>query len=102
MEGLCEGLGRFEMYRFLGFVCLALVFSRFVFRFAKVCVDEMIDSYTLCKIMCCDSYVLGILNVGRMYMYIVFHVTCGCANVYFHLVSMCSPKTCVSACDARR
>ena len=80
---------------------LANVFSRFVFRFAKVCVGEMIDSYIFVELCAAVHMCLRILNVGRMYMCIVFHVTCGCANVYFHLVSMCTPQTCVLACDVR-
>ena len=73
-------------------MCLANVFSRFVFRFAKVCVGEMIDSYIFVELCAANHMCLRILNVGRMYMYIVFHVTCGRANVYFHLASMCSPR----------
>ena len=72
-----------------------------MFRFAKVCVGEMIDSYIFVELCAAIHMCLRILNVGRMYMYIVFHVTCGCANVYFHFGFYVFPQTCVSACDVR-
>ena len=101
VEGLCEGLGRFEMYRFFGFVRLAIVFSRFVFRFAKVCVGEMIDSCIFCKAVCCDSYVFESLKC-RSDVY-VHNFSCGmwfckCLIPFGFYVF---PKACVSVCDVR-
>ena len=49
-------------------MCLANVFSRFVFRFAKVCVGEMIDSGSLCKVMC-----MSFDEVEERYKMLVLH-----------------------------
>ena len=63
-----------EMYvlEILGFVISDEVFFRIVFRFAKVCVGEMIDSYILVELCDAIHMCLRTLNVGRRYMYIVF------------------------------
>ena len=53
-----------------------------MFRFAKVCVGEMIDSYLFVELCVAIHMCLRTLNVGRMYMYIVFHVTCPPRHVF--------------------